>query len=611
MFATFLTPITGPGAKKCWIGAGIGAAAFAAGLPTYAVAPMAGYILLLGLVPAILGPALLTGWRGAWTGFVLALIAAEVGLATIVLTGQVLDVESVELVILVCSALGITIIGGIIGSLVVRRRQLADAVVQAEHRLVEFIATLPTPCLVLDLGGRVLVSNQAARTLLHTEAPEEFHIFLRDLVGPAAWPAVCDRLLDRTPGAPLRVTIPGESPRTTEWVFSGLQDGATRRTLAFFWDIGEKVRQEARARDVVAADKQATLGRLLAGAAHEINDPLTVIIGHAELLKACPGLPPEASSFIEVVLHEALRAAQVSRDLVAFAGQRRGAPVTVELGAVVRAAASLRESYARAAGVELTVHTPVAPHVTMDVDQLQRAILNLLLDAEEAVAHAEVKQINLTVGERGGQAILMVNDSGPTPPEERTAGFGLAATVDIVAEYHGSIAVSRGVLGGAQFTVKLPAVIPPEVAAVKAAVTRELGEATHLNILVVDDEPAILSSVGRILERIGHSVRTASSGEEALEIARDEAVDVIISDLRMPEMSGPELHDRLTRLGILPAVDFIVASGDVADPDAVAFLQTTGLPVLVKPFQVSELVETLGRTRPSAIQVERVLERAG
>lgn len=611
MFITFLTPITGAVAKRCWVVAGIGAAAFSAGLPTYAVAPIAGYILLLGLIPTILGPALLTGWRGAWTGFVLALIAAEVGLATIVLTGEVLDVAPIKLEFLIGAALAITILGGIVGTLAVRRRQLAEAVIQAEHRLTDFIATLPTPCLVLDLAGRVLVSNQAARTLLHTEVPEEFQIFLRDLVGPEAWPAVCDRLLDRTPGAPLRVTIPGESPRVTEWVFSGLHDGTTRRTLAFFWDIGEKVRQEARTRDVIAADKQATLGRLLAGAAHEINDPLTVIIGHAELLKACPGLPEEATSFVEVVLQEALRAAQVSRDLVAFAGQRTAAPVTVELGAVVRAAVSLRESYARAAGVELTVNTPVAPHVMMDVDQLQRAVLNLLLDAEEAVAGADVKQINLTVGERAGQAILMVNDSGPVPPEARTVGFGLAATSDIIAEYHGSIAVSRGVLGGAQFTVKLPAVVAPEVAAVKAAVTREVGEATHLNILVVDDEPAILSSVGRILEKIGHSVRTASSGEEALEIARDEAIDVIISDLRMPGMSGPELHQRLTRVGILPAVDFIVASGDVADPEAVKFLQSTGLPVLVKPFQVSELVEILGRTRPSAVQVERVLERAG
>ena len=735
MFASLFTPVTDARARSSWIGAAAGAAAFAAGLPALSVTPLVGAGLLLGAIPAILLPALRTGWRGAWAGFVLALIASEVGLSTIVLTGTPVAFTAGDIYFLVGACLILTIVSGVIGEVVVGRRKLVEAVEEEHRQLIDLIGSMPNGCLLLDLAGRVLHSNKAARALLSTDAPEDFGLFLRDLVGLDAWPAVCDRLLDRTPGEPLLVTIPGEHPHRTEWVFSALQQGPDRRTIAFLWDAEEKVARADETRTLLAAirslqegvvvadpdgviryvnpaalqiwgatdrrqligtsldshldpsdraargsavterrirrgdggetevelttspvrteqelvgtvavirdltqakqlarkastaDKEATLGRLVAGAAHEINNPLTSILATAELLKSLPRLPVEAAALAEVILREGERAGRTIRALQTFAGQRHTAHVPIELGEVVRSAVELRETYARAAGIELTIHTPVAPFVQVDPDQIKQVVLNLLLNAEEAVAGAESHRITVTVGMRSGEALLVVNDSGPgvpealqerifepfftTKPEGRGTGLGLAVSAGIIAEHGGVIEIARGVLGGAQFTVKLPTVMPLEHAVVQAAVAAEVGEATSLNVLVVDDEPAILSAVGRILERLGHSVRTASSGEEALEIAMEEPVDVVLSDLRMPGMSGRELHTRLTQAGVLPHADFIVATGDIGDPEAVEFLETTGLPVLLKPFQIRTLVETLSRTRPASRQVEEVLARAG
>ncbi|HET7042689.1 MAG TPA: response regulator [Gemmatimonadales bacterium] len=712
MLTTLFSPITDRESRPSWLWASAGAALFAAGLPIFVVSHAAGFALLLGLLPAITIPALRTGWRGALMGLFLLLIAFELGLSAIVVFGERPDLDPFRLAALLVVVLSTTLLAGVAGETRRRRRETATVAARAEDRLNHIIDTMPTGCLVLDPGGRVVRSNREARLLLSTHAPEEFDLFLQDLIAPEAWPEVCGRLLDPIGGHPIKVLIPGERPHRTEWVFGTFRDGGQRQILAFFWDAEEKCGREEETRSLLAAvrsleegvvlsdltgairyvnaaavsicgvtdrsallgsplrehplgpdvevsttpvvvdgaptgtvailrdlsaqrmvarkaavaDKQATLGRLVAGAAHEINNPLTAVLANLEVLRTLPRLPKEAAALVELILREGNRAGGAVRGLLDFARQRPTKRVTVGLAEVVQRAVAMREAYARCAGIELTFHAPVHPSVQVDLDQVEQVIVNLLLNAEQAVAGRAVRRIDVTIGARGGQALLVVNDSGPGVPAglaekifepfyttkgaHDAPGLGLAVSAGIIAEHGGAIGVARGVLGGAQFTVTFPEVAGTEAAPAPAKVIED-GVVAGLSVLLVDDEPAILSSVGRVLERLGHSVRTAATGEEAIEIAQEEPVDVIISDLRMPGLSGRELYAKLVAAGVVPKADFIVATGDIADPLAIDFLQATGVPVILKPFEIRSLVETLSRTRPTSKQVERVLERAG
>ena len=711
MISTLFSPFTDAKARVLWIWAGVGALAFAASIPVYTFVPVAGAVLFLGIAPAILIPAYQRGWRGAWSGFFLTLLGYEAGIGTIVLTGMPVSSDLRQLYLPVGAAVALAVFGGTWSGFLARRRALAESARRAERTLATVIDSMPTGCLVLDLGGRVLRSNREARLLLSTHAPEEFDLWLRDLVAPEAWPEICRLLIAPRAGTPLKVTIPGEHPHRTEWIFGSLNDGEEKRILAFFWDAEEKCSREEETRSLLAAvrsleegvvvsdltgairyvnaaavaicgvtdrsaligtplrehtlgadvemsttpvmidgvstgtvavlrdlsaqhllarkaavaDKQATLGRLVAGAAHEINNPLTAVLANLEVLRTVPGLPQEAASLVELILREGNRAGGAVRGLLSFARQRPTERVTADLAKVVGDAVAMREAYARTAGIELTFNAPVHPHVHVDVDQVEQVVVNLLLNAEEAVAGRPERKIDVTIGTRGGQGLLIVNDSGPGVPDllaekvfdpffttkgaQEAPGLGLAVSAGIVAEHGGTIGAGRGVLGGAQFTVRFPEVAEAAAAPASSKAIED-GAVAGLSVLIVDDEPAILSSVGRVLERLGHSVRTASTGEEAIEIAQEEPVDVIISDLRMPGLSGRELYARLVEAGVVPKADFIVATGDIADPEAIAFLRSTGLPVILKPFEIRSLVDTLSRTRPTSKQVERVLERA-
>lgn len=250
---SMFTPITKPRIKRDWLMAAIGATLFAMSAPLIAQRPYLGHLLLLGNLVAILLPAIRFGWSGAGGGLLLSLGGYLAALGTLIACGGIALPTDGDVLFTLAVAVLIAVLGGTLGKSAARTRKMVATMAGTEKWLSSLLNGMPSGLLVVDRQGKVVFSNATARTLLNTEAPEDFDVAVRDLVAPESWDDLRRHLITATPGQVVRVTIPWENPIRTEWVFSELSDAGERLTLAFFWNAEEKLRREEENRALVAA----------------------------------------------------------------------------------------------------------------------------------------------------------------------------------------------------------------------------------------------------------------------------------------------------------------------------------------------------------------------
>lgn len=379
--------------------------------------------------------------------------------------------------------------------------------------------------------------------------------------------------------------------------------------------VNERERERAERRRAEAeahlrrAERLASLATLLSGVAHELNNPLAAIKSFAQLLLLDPR-PEEDREALEVVAREATRAAKIVADLRLVARQTQqsgGAREPVDLNDLVRHVLSRRGYTLQTHNVEVREElAPDLPPVLGDRDELEQVVRNLVLNAEHSVsAHPGERRLVLSTGVQGGRVLLRVADSGPGIPPEHLdrifdpfwttkepgegTGLGLSMVLGIVTEHGGEVRVESAPEKGAVFTVDLPQAGPPRGA--PAPPPRR-----PLRILVVDDEPPIRRSLARYLERRGHRVDEAADGGEALIRLGDPAearYDVILADLRMPGLSGDRLLEALREREGDEEDRLIFVTGDAMGNEAAGILATSGVPVILKPFDLDELVRVV------------------
>jgi PAS domain S-box-containing protein len=373
----------------------------------------------------------------------------------------------------------------------------------------------------------------------------------------------------------------------------------------------------ARSREALhQSEKLTALGALLAGVAHELNNPLSVVVGYCSMLREME-VEDGTRVRIEKIHAAAERCARIVRTFLAMARSRPPRREAVALGEVVLGALDLAAYGLSSADVAVNVEiAPDLAPVHADADQLHQVVVNLVVNAQQALIGAQApRQLHLHAWEEGGEVVLEVADNGPgmtpnvakrvfepfftTKPQGVGTGVGLSVCHGILEAHGGRIELDTAPGSGARFRLRLPrstegAVLRPADAA---------SEPGRGRVLVVDDEPEIAALLAERLTRDGLSVATATSGRRALAAIEQGGIDLVVSDLRMPDMDGTALAREIHRRWPAMAGRILMITGDALGSDLGARAGGIGLPVFEKPLDLGALASEVHR-RISGIAAE-------
>ncbi len=489
---------------------------------------------------------------------------------------------------------------------------LAQAAIALENaRLVELLSSakrewektvdaISQAICIVDAHGTVRRANRVFAELIQTPVTA---IPGRPWIGllPPAWSDPVARAVAEPSGTSVEIrvgervllltAIPMAEPGSAVLVF---EDQTERRRL-----------QE----QLIQSEKMSAIGQLIAGVAHDLNNPLASVVGFSDFLAEAGEIPASLEEPLQVIRQEAERAATIVKNLLSFARSQEGERLRQPIKPLLESTLVLLRNQLMAHKVEATLEVaPGLPEVEVNANQIKQVFVNLINNACQAIAgDAPSGRIWIAASKVDDGIAVSVTDSGPgipddvaarvfepfftTKPEGQGTGLGLSICHGIVKEHGGRITLESRPGSGATFTVELPVGVP---AVRPEAAPAALPDSRPLHILVVDDEPHILHYMRATLESWGHTVEVASDGTYALERALAGAFDVIICDLRMPHLSGRDMYVKLARQDPRVAERIIFATGDTVRGDTLQFLDGLGRPYLHKPFTLAELRAALG-----------------
>jgi two-component system NtrC family sensor kinase len=374
-------------------------------------------------------------------------------------------------------------------------------------------------------------------------------------------------------------------------------------------DITEKKRSAAelaRQRETLyQREKLAALGSLLAGVAHELNNPLSVVVARAVLLEEQGDSATQAAAV--KIRTAAERCARIVRTFLAMARQQQPERGPVAINDVVSAALDIASYAIRTSSVEVTLDlSKNIPLILADADQLHQVLLNLIINAQQSLQDQPApRRIAMTscFDFLADVVCITVADNGPgipghlrprvfepyftTKPTGIGTGVGLAVSLGIVEAHGGTLTVACPIEGGAVFTITLPVGTVEAASADKGLPPK--ARPSQRTILIVDDEAEIREALSEILTGAQHRVVTAISGREALERMAAEHFDVILTDIRMPDLDGRALYQEIEQRWPGRAGRIVFVTGDTLASGLREFVSESGRPVIEKPFLPSDV----------------------
>lgn len=384
------------------------------------------------------------------------------------------------------------------------------------------------------------------------------------------------------------------------------RDGSIDHFVALVHDLSERRRLEEQLRQ---SQKMEAIGQLAGGAAHDFNNYLTVISGYCELLRFTMPEDDPARATLETMLTASERAAELTRQLLAFSRQSVLKPVVLNLNSVIQKAEPLLQGLVRENIQLVFMLSPKVGNVVADAGQMTQVLVNLATNARDAMPEGGLIVIQTCEelsSDAQRQVVLRVSDTGHGMSTDTMArifepfyttkvigkgtGLGLAVVYGIVTQNHGTIDVYSEPEQGTTLEIRLPAVDSEAVESIAPQYTP--GTAVQsATVLLVEDESAVRELSRQILQRQGYRVLSAASGSEAIQmvVETEETIHILVTDVMMPEMNGWQLAELL--LEQRPDMKVLFVSGysrdrsmpNRLDPDRMAWLQ--------KPFSPARLVD--------------------
>ncbi|ADJ26433.1 PAS/PAC sensor hybrid histidine kinase [Dehalogenimonas lykanthroporepellens BL-DC-9] len=357
------------------------------------------------------------------------------------------------------------------------------------------------------------------------------------------------------------------------------------------------------------SSRLAAVGEMAAGIAHEINNPLTGVIGFSELLMTRPDVPDDMKEDLHIINEGSQRVKDIVRRMLTFARQSKPVKSAVNIIDVLENTIEMRRYVLETSNISIVRdYARDITEVVADAGQLQQVFLNIIVNAEYAMKKAHDKGVLVVKTEKSdGHIRVLITDDGPGMSDEvksklfqpffttkdpgEGTGLGLALSMGIIKEHGGSISVKTVVGKGTTFIVELPMTPVETVSAVENQETQPVKAIRSAKILVVDDERSVGALIRVILTRQGHEVQECYGPQEALDKLVDNTYDIVILDIRMPGMSGIELLDEIKVRWPKMVSRVLFITGDTSDLSTRTYLNTHNIPYISKPFERHELEE--------------------
>ena len=495
-----------------------------------------------------------------------------------------------------------------------------------EERFRRFFETDPAGKWVAAPDGRILLCNPAFAAYAGFSSAEQAcrHTWADVIADPIVAADFGSALSLGTPLDGYEMELrraDGTSIHVLQHTVPRFSDGRLVEIQGYLVDVSERRRLERRLHMV---ERLEAIGKLAGGIAHNFNNMLSTILGYSDLLLADLPIGDPRRQEIEEIRQAALRSAEVTRQLLAFSRQQVLQPTELALNDIV---AAMERTFRGLLGdrleLVLALHRELGP-VVADRGQLEQVLVNLVLNAREAMVgldrgelRLETAPLNLPRGDRtlagvevpaGDYAVLRVMDSGrgmdaltrarafepffTTKRAGEGIGLGLATAYGIVKQSGGFIWIDSEPGQGTAVSVYLPVAHAARLPAPELPAPASLDALAGETVLLVEDEESVRIMAARVLRQRGYTVLEADSGASALALlgSRDGPVDVLVTDIIMPEMSGLELAERVAaaREGI--CVLYMSGYAETA-----LGLEQAGGSLLHKPFRANELVGTVRR----------------